>query len=233
MLEKSVFSSYMKQLISSSIFKSMSKSEIITTLESKSAEIVNYKKNELICKQYEPLDYIGIILEGKVHMTRQCVNTSTMSTYVMGKNDVFGLDIICSDATTSPYAIEVEQSSTVLYIESSKLFFMDKANYKFTSKFNLNLIKVLAEHSVFMTKQMDYIRIMSLKKRICTFLLDNYMINKNKLFIINMTRDQMANYLNATRPAVSRILRELKEQNIIDYYRSSFKILDLETLSNL
>ena len=43
----------------------------------------------------------------------------------------------------------------------------------------------------------------------------------------------MANYLNATRPAVSRILRELKEQNIIDYYRSSFKILDLETLSNL
>ena len=92
------------------------------------------------------------------------------------------------------------------------------------------MLKRLAQNSIFVRKQLSYLGIVSLKKRVATFLIDMYEENKNCEFSIDMNREQMANFLNGTRPAVSKILIQFKNQDMIDYKKNNFKIKDFEKL---
>jgi Mn-dependent DtxR family transcriptional regulator len=46
-----------------------------------------------------------------------------------------------------------------------------------------------------------------------------------------MNREALADYLNVSRPSMSRELSRMKQEGIIDYFKSSFSIIDPERLS--
>ncbi|NLO93742.1 MAG: winged helix-turn-helix domain-containing protein, partial [Clostridiaceae bacterium] len=45
-----------------------------------------------------------------------------------------------------------------------------------------------------------------------------------------MNRSQLADYLNVSRPSMSREMARMKDEGIIDYYLSAVKILDFDKL---
>jgi CRP-like cAMP-binding protein len=50
------------------------------------------------------------------------------------------------------------------------------------------------------------------------------------LFMLQMNRDEIADFLNVTRPSVSRELGKMRDEGLIDYHKATFKILDYEKL---
>lgn len=50
------------------------------------------------------------------------------------------------------------------------------------------------------------------------------------LIVMPMNRNQLAEFLNVPRPSLSRELRLMKEDGLIDYHRETVRILDLEGL---
>ena len=82
-----------------------------------------------------------------------------------------------------------------------------------------------------LNKQLNYIQITSLTKRVAIFLLDYSQNAGAHLFTIPFNREEMALYLNATRPSLSKVLAELKRNGIIDYYKNTFKINDIDYLT--
>lgn len=48
-----------------------------------------------------------------------------------------------------------------------------------------------------------------------------------------MNRQELAEFLNVKRPSLSRELSNMQRDGIIDVYRSSVKILDMERLREL
>ncbi|MEW9122222.1 MAG: helix-turn-helix domain-containing protein [Thermotaleaceae bacterium] len=81
-----------------------------------------------------------------------------------------------------------------------------------------------------MKAQVAYIRVLSLRKPVAILLLDHYYNNGQNLFTTEFSRVEIAKYLNATRPAVSKILAKFIKKGIIDYYRNSFKIRGIDTI---
>ena len=45
-----------------------------------------------------------------------------------------------------------------------------------------------------------------------------------------MNREALADYLNVSRPSMSRELGRMKDEGVIDFYRSSFVVKDVEAL---
>ncbi|SNS77052.1 cAMP-binding domain of CRP or a regulatory subunit of cAMP-dependent protein kinases [Anaerovirgula multivorans] len=222
---------YIEALQNVSLFRGMSMDEISQTLSSMDTLVRKHPERNCICSQNETFSTIGIILKGKVQIVRKHITGDIASIHTLETYDTFGEDIICSGSTTTPYGIETLEKSILLYINSTELFYMDKNTSTFRSKFFLNIIKTVANRSFLLNAQVDYIRILSLKKRIATLLLDHYYNHGQNLFTIELSRAEMAKYLNATRPAVSKILAEFKKEGMIDYYRNSFKIYDVDRLS--
>lgn len=209
----------------------MSSKDIVSVLSHLPVSLHTYKKDEIICTQDENFFYLGILLEGKIQTSKTYLTNDNFILNTLCAPNVFGENIICADCMAMPYTLQAVQEDTVLLlIDGSSVLTMNKQTSSYMSQFLINMIKLMAQRSISTNTQVDYSRITSLKKRVAIFLLSHYQETKQLLFAVSLSRSEMANYLNVTRPALSKVLAEMKKENIIDYYKDSFKIENLEKL---
>ena len=221
---------YLKKLQSVLLFKSMDTGEIEKVLMCLNAQIKCYKKDEYIYVQGGPFREIGIILEGNIRIIKEWIDGTYSVIDNLNPYDTFGEDIICLGGSICPYSILTTADTVMINIDGSKLISPQSTECKYRSQVNLNMLKRIAEYSMYINKKVEYGRIISLKRRIATFIFDFYKSKNSKTFRIGMSREQMANYINATRPAVSKILMQYKKDHIIDYRKDQFTVINEEKL---
>jgi CRP-like cAMP-binding protein len=95
------------------------------------------------------------------------------------------------------------------------------------------MIKIISKKAINLNKTIEYLSVKSIRQKISYYLLDQYKKNKSKNFMLDMNRNELSDYLNVTRPSLSREMANMKEEGLIDYHRSSIKILDIEKLSSI
>jgi Mn-dependent DtxR family transcriptional regulator len=72
-----------------------------------------------------------------------------------------------------------------------------------------------------------------MRGKISTYLLEQYKRTGKATFIIPLRRNELADFLNVSRPSLSREMSRLMEEGIIDYHRASIKIKDLDSLKRM
>lgn len=221
---------YAEQLQSVKLFYGMNTEEIIKVLGCMKAYIRQYTKGSYIYMYGDSFEDIGIILNGRVLVNREYQNGSVLNINILEKNDTFGEDIICLSNSYAPYSLIANSKVEILYIKGKKLIEPESVRCEYRSRMNLNMLKRMAEYSVHVNKRMKYMSILSLKKRVIMFLLDCRDEGKTNEFSIGMNREEMSDYLNGTRSSISRILSELKKEELIDYHKSVFIIKNEEVL---
>ena len=149
---------------------------------------------------------------------------------ILEDQDTFGEDVICLSNSYAPYSLIANTKTEILYIKGKKLIEPASIKCEYRSHVNLNMLKRMAEYSVYINKRMKYTNILTLKKRVIAFLLDYQDEAKVQEFSIGMNREEMAAYLNATRASISRILIELKNEGLIEYRKSVFMIKNQQAL---
>lgn len=97
----------------------------------------------------------------------------------------------------------------------------------------LNMIKIISKKAINLNKTIEYLSVKSIRQKITYYLLDQYKKNNSKNFMIDMNRNELSDYLNVTRPSLSREMANMKKEGLIDYHRSSIKLLDIGRLSSI
>lgn len=225
-----MFTTHIHQLKHAELFDNMSTQEILETLSHLSASLHIYRKDEIVCNQGETFFKLGILLEGKAQIRKTYMTNDSIEISTLTVSDSFGEDIVCAGCLIMPYSLQALQNCTLLLIDGSSILNVNKQSSAYMSKFLTNMLRLIAKRSISVSAQVDYRRITSLKKRVSVFLLQYYQETGQCLFTIPLSRHEMANYLSVTRPALSKVLAELKKDEIIDYYKDSFKIENIERL---
>lgn len=225
-----MYSKYAAQLQNVKLFEDMKIEEILKVLKCLNAYVKQYTKGSYIYIDGDYFEDIGIILEGRVLVNREYQNGSVLNMNILDKNDTFGEDIICLSNSYAPYSLIANSHVNILYIKGKKLIEPESAKCEYRSRMNLNMLKRMAQYSVYVNRRMKYISILSLKKRVIMFLLDCGEEEKKNKFSIEMNREEMSDYLNGTRSAISRILAELKSEGLLEYHKSTFTLKDKEEL---
>lgn len=227
-----MYSKYAALLKSVKLFDGMGTEEILKVLRCLKAYTREYTKGNYIYIQGNSFDEIGIILEGRVMVSREHQNGSALTINILEKNDTFGEDIVCLNDSHAPYSLIANAKTTILYIKGNRLIEPESTRCEYRSRVNLNMLKRMAEYSMYVNKRMKYISMLSLKKRIITLLLDYQEELGTDKFSIGMNREEMADYLNGTRVSISRILIDLKREDLIEYHKDIFIIKDRQALIN-
>lgn len=221
---------YKEILMSVALFDSMQFDEIKHALSCLKSYIVNYKKGEYIYYQHDKFNNIGIIVSGTAAILKEYPDGSVQMIEILKQGDTFGEDVICSGQNNAPYSVISKSETTIIYLDGKRLIDKKSTECRYRSHINLNMLKRIAQYSMYVNKKMEYLNIYSLKKRVGTFILDCFKEQNTKYFTLGMNREQMSDYLNGTRPAVSKILMYYKRQNIIDYHKDRFVMLDEQKL---
>ena len=201
-----------------SIFHNLDDAEFKKSLVCTQSVIHEYKKNDYIFFQGDVPNKLYLILNGEV----------LRITNISEGEDFGEVELFLNKDRYSGYA---KAKTDVKLLEIAKDFFGGRCekNCSHHSKVVFNMLELFAKRTDENNQQLEVLTSGNLKQRIATYLLEH--ADNNNLVSLSMNREELALYLNTTRPSLSRTLLSLQEDGFIHLSsRKSIKILDAEAL---
>ena len=97
-------------------------------------------------------------------------------------------------------------------------------------KMAANLLKIYSNYTTLLNKKIDYLSAKNVREKLSMYFVDYYQKTRSCSFKIPMKRHELADYLNVSRPALSKEMSLMRNEDIIDYEGSVIKIKDIKTL---
>jgi CRP/FNR family transcriptional regulator, polysaccharide utilization system transcription regulator len=190
---------------------------------------VNYKKGEMICKQGSFATHIMYLDKGLVKIYLEGKPKDLILTITPQKN-LMGLQALYEGNTTFLYSISSYTESVVKLIDI-QIF---KQLLKQNPLFSFRIINILNEST-----SQSYGRFLSLTQkqlhgRLADILLClSRKIFKSESFELPLSRSDLSDLTSMSTESVIRIMKDFKDDNIIDINNKSITLLDLPRLENI
>jgi len=216
----------------SPLFYGIKSDEVMSMLQCLTPKIQSYNKNECIVNSGETLDRFGIVLEGEAIIVKENADGNRVIISVVKKGDLFGEMLVFSSHKVWPVTVRVQASCKVLFLTNSDLIARCGKNCSWHISMLQNFMKVISDKSLMLNKKVEYLSIKSVRGKICTYLLEHYQNAKNNTIILPLKRNELADFLNVSRPSMSREMCQMRDEGIIDFHLSTFRIKDIEALKS-
>lgn len=206
------------------LFEKVSKTEMPDLLKCLDAYLKFYKKDEYIILSGNTINFVGLILKGRVFMEKEDYNGNKYFYTEIKETNIFGEVFIGSEAGNCTVNYKAITDCCILFIHYDLLLKTCKKDCIAHKYVQENLINLIASKTRMLMEKIEIISKKSLRDRILTYL--SLLMDKSNKNIVRspLNRQEMAEFLCVNRSAMIRELKRLKEEGIIDYYSNSFII---------
>lgn len=217
-------------LQSTPLFRGLSAEALVRLLDRLGAVRRSYIRGAVLVRAGQPSHSVGVILAGSIEAARLAPDGSRLPITRMGPGGVFG-DVLGGSSLTSPVTVTARTSCEVLLIPYDRLLRPDgSAAGQLVLQ---NLVRTISDKYFLLARRVDLLLLHSLRAKVSAYLLAEAERAGQLTFRIPFTRAQLADYLNCDRSALSRELSRMQREGLLDTYRSSFKLLQPDTLRKL
>jgi CRP-like cAMP-binding protein len=208
------------------LFSKINPGELTPMLMCLGAYEKKYQKEELI-----PLEdsgkRIGLVISGSVQMLKGDSKGEQMLFDISRKNDVFGEVYVATEEDTK-VTYQALENTRVLMIPYDKVLHTCSMDCIFHRQLVENMVQTLANKNLRLMEKIEVTSKKTLREKIMTYLYIEEKREEGRYIELPMGRMAWAGYLNANRSALTRELKKIKEEGIIDYDRNTFMILRRE-----
>lgn len=225
-----MFLTYYNVLSQSPLFRGMGEKDIIGLLNCLTVKLCDYKKNDYVTIAGDSFEGIGIVLKGQVSVSKENAAGVRVMMTVLAPGEMFGEMVAFSKHAVWPATVQALKNSTVLFLSSEKIV---NTCTTVCSRHNVvirNMLEIISTRALLLNKKVEYLTIKSMRGKISTYLLEQYNRNGKMTFMLPLKRNELAEFLNVSRPSMSREMARMRDEQIIDFNMASIKILDLEGL---
>ena len=207
----------------SPLFRGMTEEEIELCLKEAKADILGFRKGEMIFNQGDKPRYITMLVEGSVSVGNDSVN---------GKRSILGMFSNPGElfGEYANYAC-ASSPSKILEIPKEYLTRLGDKPSALQNKMLSNLLTIFAERTYYLNNRLQVLSCSTLKQKIARFILQN--MNDRDRVTLKMSREEFADFLNAARPSLSRELMKMQEDGYIKVVRKDLIVKNLEGLKSL
>jgi len=214
------------------LFKGITPSEIAQMLNCLSPRGADYAKGGLVAQASGPMQEIGIVLDGAVAVTKETPLGERIVLNKIQPGGIFGEVAALSDLQRSPATIFALEKSTVMFIRPSKILMPCSRTCRWHTLLTENLIHIVADRALYLNRKIDFLTIKSMRGKLCTYLFEQYRKSGKQRFTLPYNRNELADFLNVSRPSMSRELGRMRDEGILAFRGDSFELLDVEKLKS-
>ncbi len=189
-----------------------------------------YQKNDFITIAGEKFESIGIMIDGEAVVIKENAAGNRVVMDILKPGDIFGEVVVFAENSVWPGSVVAQESSKALFIPRQKIIGQCHKMCPRHREIIRNMLKIVSEKAMMLNKKVEYLTIKSMRGKIGAFLLDQYRKTGITTFDLPLNRNEMADFLNVSRPSMSREMCRMKEEGIIDFHLSSVRILDVAAL---
>lgn len=223
-----------KQIKKCPLFDDFTEAEINEAFDYLKARIVKYSRGQLVAKENDIPEEICILLEGNLveFVTKSNGKREVIRSLVDG--EYFGLSHCYSDGRPLGYYAVAALDSTVLFVSADSIFGDNYADGSFKVKLIKNILRAMSERIEALENNNDYITTKGMRNKIAKLIYDKYQEQNSLTVNLGMNRNEMAKYLNVSRPSMSREMGRMRDNdNMFTFRKEVIVINDLESLKKL
>ena len=206
------------------IFRGMDDDEIRDSLKFLHANERNFKKGAAILHAGNVTDKLGLVMEGSA---------------TIESDDAWGNRTILGNAETGQFFAETysllpnepmlvnvvaNEDCRILFLRIGSLNRLQSNTELWMLRFISNLLVISSHKNLMLSSRSFYTAPKTIRGRVMAYLNSVSMQKHAREFNIPFDRQQLADYLNLERTALSKELGKMKRDGLIDYYKNSFKI---------
>jgi CRP/FNR family transcriptional regulator, dissimilatory nitrate respiration regulator len=212
------------------LFDGISGEELRVLIDSFHPRIRVYQKHEYIAIAGYEMEGIGCLLEGEAKGVKEDILGNRTIVTLLQAGDIFGEMAAFSNQPQWPATIHAQQECTILFLPQQKLVGHSEHVSPSQQRLLHNMVKIMSEKALILSRKIDYLKMKSMRGRISTFLLEQWKKNKSQTLTLPMNRNELADFLGVSRPSMSREMGRMRDEGVIEFYRSSIRIIDMEAL---
>lgn len=224
---------YLNIISSSELFQNIPKSELGIMLDCLNPQIRSYQRNECIALAGSEFLAIGIVLSGNVTVLKENVAGNRVILSVLDPGDMFGEMAAFARKRVWPATVMAQNEVKALFLPPEKVIGNCQRQCDSHRRLIYNMLMIISNKALALNKKMEYLSIKNLREKISTYLLEFYQQTGKNTFMLPLKRNELADFLNITRPALSREMGRMRDEGIIDFHRSSVQIKDLNALRRI
>lgn len=216
---------YLELLETLALFDGINRNDIPVILNRLKSTASSYEKGEYIRLEGDAADFIGIVLEGEIHVLQDDYYGNRNINFSFHAGDMFAEAFACAEAAELPVDILATSRAYILFLDRSMLFGECSKTCAFHSILIRNLLKIVAGKNMLLNQKLNYSSHKTTGEKIMAYLSDQAKLHHSSEFIIPFNRQELADYLGVERSAMSAEISRLQKQGRLITRRSYFKLL--------
>ena len=207
------------------LFRGMDEDEVADSLKFLRANEQNFKKGTTILHAGDVTDKMGLVMEGCVTIESDDMwgNKTILSSVEAGQFFAETYSLLPGE----PMLVNVvaNEDCRILFLRIGSLKRLQNNMDRWMLRFVSNLLIISTHKNLMLSSRSFHTAPKTIRGRVMAYLNSVSMQKHAREFNIPFDRQQLADYLNLERTALSKELGKMKRDGLIDYYKNSFKII--------
>lgn len=216
---------YLEILKNVELFKEIRQSDLQLLLHCLKAKISHYNKNDIVFMAGEKISNLGIVLSGQVQIVQEDFYGNKCIINNINAGSLFGESFSFTNIEPLPFNIYATTESNVLFINCKALITQCENACSFHSKLIFNMVNIIAMKNISLTKKIEFVSKRTTREKLLAYLSSEAQKHQKCNFCIPFNRQELADYLNVDRSAMSSELGKLTNDGILKYKKNRFEIL--------
>lgn len=216
-------------LLTNPLFFGLSEEEILQSIQKLSGITRSYEKGALIYHMGDVVQAMGILLKGQtlIESTDPWGNRTILSSLEAG--DYFAETYALLPQEPLMVDVSVSEPALVLFLNLQQLASLTDSQVSAPVpellQLKQNLLNLCTRKNLLLSQRIFHTAPKTIRGRLLSYLSWQAARQNSMYFTIPFSRQQLADYLNVDRSALSAELGKMKREGLIDFQKSDFRIL--------
>ena len=216
---------YMNILHQSGLFAGVQAGELTAMLGCLSPRIAEYKKEEFIFAAGESTDSFALVLQGSVHIIQEDFWGNRNILNAVSPGGAFAESFAATPGRPMNVSVLAATDCRVMFLNLRRVLTTCPSSCGHHRQIIENLLAKLAEKNQQLSEKLSHMSKRSTREKLLSYLSAEAVRRGSSMFEIPFNRQQLADYLRVDRSALSAELGKLQREGLLDFHRSTFKIL--------
>ena len=207
------------------LFAGINRAELTSMLPCLNGQKKNFAKDDWIVRAGDKISSVGLLLSGSAHIERYDYWGNRHIVTAIQPGDIFGEGYAAVPGSTMNVSVQADDDSSILFLDLSRMLHMCTSACQFHARLIDNLVLLLAQRNLMLNEKLTHITQHTLRDKILSYLSSESIRQHSSYFDVPFDRQQLADFLNAERSALSGELSKLKKEGIIDYQKNHFRLI--------
>ena len=214
-----------RQLQKSMLFRGMTETEISNVLQVLEAREKNFQKSETLLIAGTITERMGLVLEGSVTIESNDVwGNRTIISHV-GKGQVFAETYALLENEPMLVDVTASEDCRILFLRSGRIQSLKSSLEPWILKYVTNLLTISMHKNLILSGRSFHTAPKTIRGRVMAYLNSVSLQKHSREFDIPFDRQQLADYLNLERSALSKELGKMQRDGLISCRKNHFIIL--------